>query len=246
MSKIILMMLLAVVSSSTVAEWVYVTENDSMSAYANPTTIRKVGNKVKMWDMYSYNAAITVSDTTYLSTKKQTEYDCKEEQSRTLTYSMHSENMGGGTVVHFNDKPLEWVPISPESMGASLWKFACGKPPIPVVNNSAMKDWVKVGDATYADPATIRKAGNKVKMWTLFDYQSAEKTIKDKSYMSLKSQYEYDCKEDQIRGLSRSMHSENMGGGNIIYRNAEPLAWLSAPLLGGSWEAMLKFACKKR
>jgi len=47
MYKVILMMLLAVVSSSAMAEWVEVDTSDDSTYYANPNTIRKSGNKVK-------------------------------------------------------------------------------------------------------------------------------------------------------------------------------------------------------
>jgi hypothetical protein len=51
MHKTILMILLVVISSSEMAEWVFVTETeeeDFSTFYADPVTIRKSGNNVKM------------------------------------------------------------------------------------------------------------------------------------------------------------------------------------------------------
>lgn len=175
MRKAILMMLLAVVSSSAMAEWVVVTrsENGANTVYVDPATIRKAGNKVKMWELFDYKtmqAQVSNRGLPYMSSKSRSEYDCKEEQSRTLASSYHGENMGGGGVIYTDDEPGKWRPVSPESINEALWELACGKQPIPVMNNSAREDWVKVIDSNkflvtfYADPTTIRKTGNKAKM----------------------------------------------------------------------------------
>ena len=53
MKKLLLTLLLAAVSSSAMAEWVYVAKNKegTYAVYADPTTIRKAGNTVKMWGL---------------------------------------------------------------------------------------------------------------------------------------------------------------------------------------------------
>jgi hypothetical protein len=51
MKKLLLSLMLAIVSSSAVAEWVFVAETeeeDFSTFYADPVTIRKSGNNVKM------------------------------------------------------------------------------------------------------------------------------------------------------------------------------------------------------
>jgi hypothetical protein len=48
MRKLILILLLAVLSSSAMAEWIKVGANDNSTIYADPATIRKEGNMVKM------------------------------------------------------------------------------------------------------------------------------------------------------------------------------------------------------
>jgi len=78
MHKAILMVLLAVVSSSAFAEWVAIDTADGSTYYANPNTIRKSGNKVKIWAMVDYNSVQEDADVKHLSSKSQQEYDCKE------------------------------------------------------------------------------------------------------------------------------------------------------------------------
>ena len=132
MRKAILMMLLAVVSNSAVAGWVVIGDGESVTIYANPSTIRTGGNKVKMWYLSDYKIAKTTANkfgvyVAYMSDKSQAEFDCRGEQYRTLYFSFHSENMGGGNVVYSNDDPYKWMPIPPESLIESIWKFACKK-----------------------------------------------------------------------------------------------------------------------
>ena len=75
MHKVILMMLLAVVSSSAMAKWVKVSEDKLVAAYADPTTIRKSGNKVKMWVLWDYFTAQEVVSKPYMSARIQNECD---------------------------------------------------------------------------------------------------------------------------------------------------------------------------
>ena len=87
MHKAILMMILAVVSSSAMAEWDKLGATNVSTVYVEPTTIRKSVNKVKMWSLENFNSVQVVIGKKYLSTKTQDEYDCKEEQYRTLYFT---------------------------------------------------------------------------------------------------------------------------------------------------------------
>ena len=125
-------------SSSAMAEWVEIgttdksttdkSTTDKSTIYADPATIRKSANKVKMWSLYDFDSIHVVAGYEYLSSESQSEYDCKEEQSRLLYFSWHSENMGRGDVVYTETKPgVDWSPVAPRSVIETLWKFACGK-----------------------------------------------------------------------------------------------------------------------
>lgn len=123
----ILMMLLAVVSNSAAADWLRLGSNGEGISYADPATIRKAGDRVKMWDLADFKAIRTVSGKSYLSTRTQYEYDCAEAKSRLLEVSAHSENMAHGETVYSNANPRDWRPNPPGSGIEVLWKFACGK-----------------------------------------------------------------------------------------------------------------------
>lgn len=123
MRKTILMMLLAVLSTNAAAEWVEVGGNEAITTYADPATISKAGDMVRMWSLGDRK---TPHDR-YMSFREQYEYDCKEERVRRLDTFFHSGNMGAGAVVYANSDPLNWRPVGPGTVAGSLWIFACSK-----------------------------------------------------------------------------------------------------------------------
>ncbi len=91
------MLLLAVVSSNAMAEWVKVGEIEDTRFYFNHSTIHKEGDKVKMWALMDYKTAKQAIDgKLYLSDMSQEEYDCKKVLRRTLYLSTYSKNMRRG------------------------------------------------------------------------------------------------------------------------------------------------------
>lgn len=130
MRRVVLMMLLAVVSSSAMAEWVKVAifEDKGATCYVDRTTLLKVENRVKMWFLLDYREAQKLVGIPYLSVLEQYEFDCKEEQSRRLYYSLQSGNMGGGDMVYKYSDAGKWESNPPGSGGEILWKAACGRP----------------------------------------------------------------------------------------------------------------------
>ena len=124
MRKAILMLLLAVVSSSAIAAWVKVGYNDTLiyfDYYVDSATSRD-GSKVKMWDMKDFKTAQTATDgQKYRSVKLQREYDCKGAKDRVLNLSVHSGNMGEGKVIWSLAGHGKWEP----SVSVPYLKIAC-------------------------------------------------------------------------------------------------------------------------
>lgn len=128
MRKAILMMLLAVVSSNTLAQLVEIGSDKTITIHADPATIQRMGSKVIMWEVGDFKTANVSAGKTFKSMRKQQEYECKEKQIRTLRTILYSDSMGKGGVVHADHKPRNWEPISPGSYGDFLWRTACKKP----------------------------------------------------------------------------------------------------------------------
>ena len=127
MSKFILMLLLAIISTSTIADWTNVsTDENGFSIYADPTTIKKMGNRIKMWVLFDYRKAKYDTGDKVMSIMRHEEYNCKDSQSRLLYISKHSGRFAEGKVVYLNDIPFnKWVSVVPGSRFEDLFRYAC-------------------------------------------------------------------------------------------------------------------------
>ena len=118
-------MLLAAVSSAAAAEWIEVDFDGNATFYADLATIRKAGDRVKMWTLIDYKTVRAGNP--YMSIRGQSEFDCKKERMRSLFLSFYSGNMGGGRVVDSDDDPSKWTRVALVPVNNSLWQIACGK-----------------------------------------------------------------------------------------------------------------------
>jgi len=140
MHRVILMLLLASINSyaathdethytSHRAVWTEVGINeDGAVVYANPISIRKSGNRVKMWILHDYKSVRNTLGLMNLSSRSLNEYDCKEKQATMHFLYVHSGNMGRGEAVQINGEYCcWWIHVSPGTINEILWKTACGK-----------------------------------------------------------------------------------------------------------------------
>lgn len=127
MRKVILMLLLTVVSTSAMAEWIDVGSNKNTTIYVDPTSVQRTGNMATMWHLTDFKTDQQDMGEKYLSTKDQNEYDCKEMKARRRASSQHSKNMGEGKVVYSDSYKTRWKPVPSDSGIEILWKFACVK-----------------------------------------------------------------------------------------------------------------------
>ena len=119
---------------------------------------------------------------------------------------------------------------------------------LAVVCGSATAAWVKVSVSEagtgYVDPATIRRTGDKVTMSELTDYKIVPDT--NFPYRSVKRQYEFQCKEKQMRALSMSAFSGPMGSGDIVNTASTPTADWTPVVAGSVGDILWKVACGER
>jgi len=114
----------------------------------------------------------------------------------------------------------------------------------------AYAEWVAVGGneeavvTVYADPGTIRRAGNLVTVWHLNDFKNVQ-IVKGTPYLSVKAQHQYDCTADRERILALMKFSGNMGSGRVVYKDSHEGKW--KPVAPGSVSHNLgKIACSKK
>jgi hypothetical protein len=266
MRTIIFMMLLVVVSKSAMAEWVMlgIIKDKSGTIYVDPDTIHKKDSKVKMWSLTDYWGTQKIDGLSpYLSTKTQEEYDCKGQQARTISFSLHSENMGGGKATNsLIPKSPEWIAIPPNSLVNARWKFACGaksEKTAPQLDQEQVKKALyakavglieinrSILGAIYWSPLTKRNVGNLVRMSVVLDFNTSQ-LDNGKTYMSEIITTEYNCETKQNRNFSLETYSEEMGKGEVIHSYTEIGKWkpvVSVPGVQTEGEFEWKIACGK-
>lgn len=128
MKKILFGMLLSLsfFSSGAMAEWVWVASSDKVTAYADPSSIRKKLNIVKIWTLFDYREEGALSDgTPFMSVMRETEFNCKDGFQRMTGYAIHAGKMGKGKLVESGNEPQEWKPVSRAAMAVQMRKYAC-------------------------------------------------------------------------------------------------------------------------
>jgi len=111
------------------AVWVEVGVNDDgATVYADPASIRKAGNRVKMWSLHDHKSVRNTLGLMNLSSRSLNEYDCKVKQVTMHFLYVHSGNMGRGEALQINGEYCcWWSHVSPGTINEILWKTACGK-----------------------------------------------------------------------------------------------------------------------
>jgi hypothetical protein len=102
MRQQIVMMLLVLSCGPAYAEWVEVSANKmaGVIAYADPDTIHRKGDLVKMSSLFDLRTTQTGRANSYSSIKAQQAYDCAQDRSRALAYTKFAGNMGHGAEVY--------------------------------------------------------------------------------------------------------------------------------------------------
>jgi len=128
MQKLLLTLMLVLISTSAMAEWVEVAESEAGTfiAYVESTAIQKTDNIVHMLVLIDYKTAQTDASKPYMSKLGIRKYDCKEKQNQADIKTLYSNNMGRGKHVGIiGSRP--WLPVSTGNTTELLWKFACRK-----------------------------------------------------------------------------------------------------------------------
>ena len=121
-----------------------------------------------------------------------------------------------------------------------------------MVSTSVFAEWTEVGQSAangmtaYADFGTIKRKGNKVKMWHLTDFKTVKKLGENDRYLSEMRRGEYDCEEETTRMLDLFWYSVNMRQGEIVYSVTNIKDEATSILPESIGETLFKIACGKK
>ena len=134
-------------------------------------------------------------------------------------------------------------PVTPFLTLACVWSL------LLLSSGPASAEWVKIVDndqigiTVYADPMTVRRNGNLVKGWLLYDFKTIQ-TKTSAAFLSFTALSEIDCTEERTRQLALTNFSRNMGTGEVVYTAADEGKWY--PVQPESVDRTLwKLACGK-
>ena len=111
-----------------------------------------------------------------------------------------------------------------------------------LVSSPAWAEWEKVFEddntTEYIDSPIRAPERNRTKVWQMKNLKQRD----EYGIMSIRTRFEYDCKEERRRILSMSSHSEPMAGGKTIDRASDPVNWQDMPP-GTVGDKILKQVC---
>ncbi|MDP3742730.1 MAG: hypothetical protein Q8Q76_00105 [Methylotenera sp.] len=94
---------------------------------------------------------------------------------------------------------------------------------------------------TYYNQASARNKDHVMRVWQAKDYATPQ-TIDNKTYLSVKSLLEVNCKTKMLRTMAYTHYDQNIGRGESVLKNSNPAEWeYIAPDITG--EAMRKLYC---
>ena len=103
---------------------------------------------------------------------------------------------------------------------------------LTLVSSGAMAEWTYLTKSNsegvitvYVKPSSVRKNGDMVKMWSMYDFKKAKVFGKEKPYLSFKQQQEFDCKEERFRFFSIIYMGGHMGEGKVLSSDSTVDDW---------------------
>ncbi len=131
MKRLMLLIILLMLSYGPVyAEWVEVKNNylpGKQTVYVDPDTIRRKGELVQMWVLFDYKIVQTNAGKSFLSMRSQSQFDCADEFTQILSYTVFSGHMETGDILAHSDDKHQWQLVPPGSVTQTLWEVACDK-----------------------------------------------------------------------------------------------------------------------
>lgn len=219
--KIVFILLSVLISSSALAEWTWVGGGgDGSDIYMDLESVRRDGEKVKLWTMQNFKPSSGKIKPKYLSNKSYWEFDCKQELARIPGITIYSGKKGSGSIVESDyNVNKAWLPVPPGTIGQMIFDAGCDE-------TIGMNKWVLVETdnanvSLYSDYSSIRKVGDRVRMWQMLDFKSKDPN----DGFSSKFHREYDCIEQQVRTIASLEYQANMGVGKKQLHN-DATAWM--------------------
>ncbi len=126
MRKLLIGLCLSLVATVASAEWVLVTRTaDGNKHFADPSTKRRVGTIVRIWEISDYGKPRSAGGDVYLSDRNYWQYDCVERTRQYLQATVFAGKMATGEMVFSFNLPGNKEFVAPNTVAEHLFNFAC-------------------------------------------------------------------------------------------------------------------------
>jgi|688.fasta_scaffold187539_2 hypothetical protein len=126
MREFLIGLALSVMAASAQAQWVLVAEGkNGDNFYADPTTKRRTGNVVRIWEMQDYLKPEISSGKLSYSTVVYREYDCVNKMFQTLQGTEFAGQMATGESLGTHTRPANKGFVPPGTVANIIFNFAC-------------------------------------------------------------------------------------------------------------------------
>lgn len=120
--RLVLTLLLLSLAAPALAEWTKISENNATVHYIDSKITRSTDNLRTASEIQDLKERYKDGE---LSRRFLAEYDCKENRTRSLSFTTYSERMAKGNVLAKGDTPEAWVTVQPGTIAARFLKFVC-------------------------------------------------------------------------------------------------------------------------
>jgi hypothetical protein len=121
-----------------------------------------------------------------------------------------------------------------------------------MVSTNVFAEWTKVTDSAdgsfsvYVDYGFIKKKGNKVTMWYVYDFEKVQILIEIIRYLSEARRDEFDCEEATVRRLDWYQYDENINKQGNVVNSWTNINYISSIVPNSIDDILLKVACGKK
>jgi hypothetical protein len=122
MKQQLLAIILLLLSSPLMAEWVMVNETGTAIHYIDADHIQRNGDLVRFWQLTETKERARDGS---ISRRVQLEYDCKAERRRFIYETAYSGTMASGKVIFTQNHSHTGDPIAPGTVGWEFFKVVC-------------------------------------------------------------------------------------------------------------------------
>ena len=125
MRKLLIGLALSVMATAAQAQWVLVYETEGAKSYADPTTKRRTGNIVRVWELTDYINPDFFNGKAYYSDRAYVQNDCAERSRQVLEITGFTGRMASGDSVGSDSQPGKKRFVAPRTNGEEMLNFAC-------------------------------------------------------------------------------------------------------------------------